>query len=222
MEREFWQSGWDRGRIGFHRSAVNPHLERFWPLLNVAPGAKVLVPLCGKSLDMLWLRDRGYRVVGVEIVRRAVEAFFTENGLAATTRPSGAFVLWAAEGIEIYEGDFFDLGAAEVAGVGAVYDRASLIALPPDLRRDYAARLRAVVPEKTNMLLITLDYPRGQMDGPPFAVSEEEVRALYGDSYEIAKLCSEDGLAANPQLRERGLNRLTETVYLLRARSNAA
>ena len=128
MNRDFWQARWDEGRIGFHQDDINPYLQRYWPALNVPQGAAVFVPLCGKSRDMLWLRDQGYSVVGVEIVPRAVEAFFAENDLAATHRPHGAFTLWESEGIKIYQGDFFEVTAQDVAGIGAVYDRASLIA----------------------------------------------------------------------------------------------
>jgi thiopurine S-methyltransferase len=218
MNREFWQTGWDQGRIGFHQHEINAYLRRHWSELGAAPRAKVFVPLCGKSLDMLWLRDQGHSVVGVEIVRRAVEAFFAENGLAAAARPSGPFLLWAADGIEIYEGDFFDLTASETVGVGAVYDRASLVALPPNERLNYAAHLKAILPGKTNLLLVTMEYPQAEMDGPPFSVAREEVAALYGDAFEIEPVGSKDVLAANPRFRDRGLSRLSENVYVLRAR----
>lgn len=218
MNREFWQAGWDRGRIGFHQHEVNPYLRRFWSTLEIRAGAKVFVPLCGKSLDMLWLRDQGHTVVGVEIVHRAVAAFFAENDLPATTRESGPFLLWTADGIEIYEGDFFDLAAARLEGVAAVYDRASLIALPPAMRQRYAARLSGILP-RADVLLVTMDYAQAEMDGPPFAVTEEEVAALYRDAFEIELLCREDVLAAYPAFRERGLTRLTEKVYRLRART---
>ncbi len=218
MQREFWQTGWDQGRTGFHRNNVNPYLQRYWSALGAAPGSRVFVPLCGKSLDLLWLRDRGHRVVGVEVVHRAVEAFFAENGLAAATAAKGPFVAWTADGIEILEGDFFDLTAEETGDVAAVYDRASLIALPPAMRQRYAAQLRAILPAAAKVLLITLEYPQADMDGPPFSVTEGEVAALYQESFEIERLCTEDGLAANAQLRERGLSRLTENVYALRPR----
>jgi thiopurine S-methyltransferase len=218
MDHTFWQSGWDEGRIGFHQQAVNPYLQRYWSRLNVAPGAKVFVPLCGKSLDMLWLRGQGHTVVGVEVVRRAVEAFFSENHLDAATHRKGAFVSWSADGVEIHQGDFFDLTAEETAGVAAVYDRASLVALPPAMRRSYAAHLRAILPDEVRILLVTMDYPQQEMKGPPFAVTEREVADLYGDAFEVEQAGSEEVLAANPRFRERGLSRLTERTYILRAR----
>jgi thiopurine S-methyltransferase len=217
MNRDFWQARWDEGRIGFHQDEVNPHLQRYWPGLAVPPGATVFVPLCGKSRDMLWLRDHGYFVIGVEIVPRAVEAFFAENGLTATQRPHGAFTLWESEDTKIFQGDFFDLAANDVAGIAAVYDRASLIALPPPIRQRYAAHLRAILPDKMNVLLVTMDYVQVEMDGPPFAVTVQEVAALYQDYFKIEQVYSEDILAANPRFQEQGLSRLLEKVYVLRA-----
>jgi len=215
MNRDFWQTRWDEGRIGFHQDEINPYLQRFWSTLNIAPGALVFVPLCGKSRDMLWLRDQGYAVIGVEIVPNAVEAFFAENDLRATHSQHGTFTRWESEGITIYQGDFFDLTAAELAGVDAVYDRASLIALPPSLRQRYVVHLRAILPSKMNVLLVTMDYPQAEMDGPPFAVTEEEVSTLHQGYFNIEQVYDEDILAANPRFQH--LTRLRERVYLLRA-----
>jgi len=218
MNRDFWQARWDEGRIGFHQDEVNPYLQRYWPSLSVSRGTTVFVPLCGKSRDMLWLRDQGYSVIGVEIVPRAVEAFFSENNLTVTRRPHGAFTLWESEDIKILQGDFFDLSADDVAGIAAVYDRASLIALPPAMRQRYAAQLRSILPSKMNVLLVTMDYLQTEMDGPPFAVTEQEVTVLYQEYFKIKLLCSEDILAANPRFQDQGLSRLLERIYVLMER----
>ena len=218
MNRDFWQARWDEGRIGFHQEHINPYLHRYWPTLKLAPGAAVLVPLCGKSRDMLWLRDQGYSVVGVEIVPRAVEAFFSENSLAAINRPQGAFTVWESEGVKIFQGDFFAITANDVAGIAAVYDRASLIALPPTMRQSYAAHLREILRDKVKVLLVTMDYPQAEMEGPPFAVTESEVEGLYQDHFKIEQAWSEDILAANPRFQEQGLGRLIEKVYVMWAR----
>lgn len=218
MNRDFWQARWDEGRIGFHQDDVNPYLQRYWPTLHVSPGAAVFVPLCGKSRDLLWLRDQGHTVIGVEIVPLAVAAFFSENDVAATHRPHGSFTLWESEGIKIFQGDFFAMTAQDVAGVAAVYDRASMIALPPAMRQSYATHLRTIVPTKVKSLLVTMDYPQVEMDGPPFAVSEQEVATLYQDYFKVEQVCSEDILAANPHFREQGLSHLLEKVYVLKAR----
>lgn len=221
MDREFWRARWEEGRIGFHQDNINPYLQRHWPALKAPPQATVFVPLCGKSRDMLWLRDRGHPVIGVELVPKAVAAFFEENALPVDRRPHGPFTLWQGDGIRIYQGDFFDLAADELAAVGAVYDRASLIALPPPLRRRYVAHLRTLLLTDVDILLVTMDYPQGEMEGPPFAVSEREVDALYQDAFRIEPACSEDILEANPRFREQGLSSLVERVYVLRARESS-
>ena len=218
MEREFWHTRWEEGRIGFHQADINPHLRRYWPAMQAESGATVFVPLCGKSRDMLWLRDQGHRVVGVEIIPRAVEAFFDENALTPRTRIHGAFTVWETEGITIFQGDFFDVSANDLDGIRVVYDRASLIALPPPLRARYAEHLRAILPKQPRVLLVTMDYPQHEMDGPPFAVTEQEVAALYQDHFTIEQLCSDDILAAEPRFQQQGLTSLMEKVYLLNAK----
>lgn len=218
MDLEFWQGRWDEGRIGFHQTEINPYLQRCWGRLGVSPGDTVFVPLCGKSKDMLWLRAQGYAVVGVEIVPRAVQAFFAENGLTAKTRRQGHFTLWEGEGIGLFCGDFFDLTAHDMVDVTGVYDRVSLIALPPALRKRYAEHLRAILPDGANILLVTMDYPQAEMEGPPFAVTEQEVETLYKDYFRIEPVCTEHILAVNPRFQEQGLSRLQERVYLLTPR----
>jgi thiopurine S-methyltransferase len=218
MQPEFWYERWQRGEIGWHLKEVNAHLEQHWHRLGTPAGAQVLVPLCGKTRDLLWLGAQGYRVLGVELSPIAVEAFFAENGLSPQVSAEGPFRRYQVDEIAILCGDFFHLSAAGVGGVSAVYDRASLIALPPALRGRYAEHLTAIAPAGTEGLLITLEYPQAEMDGPPFSVAEPEVTALFGRAFALSRLDDLDVLAENPRFRERGLSRLREKVYHLRRR----
>ncbi len=185
MTPEFWLQRWRENRIGFHQSQINSHLEACWPQLTVPPGSLVFVPLCGKSLDMLWFAGQGYRILGVEISPLAIKAFFEENRLMPTISQVGPFQFYPAGEIEIFCGDFFDLQPVHLTGVRAVYDRASLIALPPEMRKRYVRHLREILPPHTPILLITLDYPQMEREGPPFAVGKNEVRELFADGWEI-------------------------------------
>ncbi len=217
MHEDFWQQRWARNEIGFHLSEVNPYLQQFWPALNVAPGERVLVPLCGKSVDMLWLAEQGYRVLGVELAQAAVEAFFNEQNLLAEIDQVGAFRRYRSGAIEVLCGDFFRLTAADLLECRAFYDRAALIALPALLRERYAAHLTAILPSDCVGLLVTLDYPQAQMSGPPFAVSELEVEQLLtSPPWVVQVLESRDVLGENQRFVQRGLNRLDERVYRLR------
>lgn len=218
MHQEFWQERWDRGEIGFHLKDVNPFLRRHWPALELETDSCVLVPLCGKSLDLAWLAGQGLRVLGVELSEKAVEAFFAERDLVPEVTQQGVFRVYRSESIEIFCGDFFALTARDLGDCHALYDRAALIALPEDMRRRYVAHLTAILPTHCQALLVTLDYPQEQMDGPPFAVGDELVHQLYDADWHVELLDQVDALAGNWKFIERGLTRLEERCYRLRRR----
>lgn len=213
MEPKFWQERWARNQIGFHLPEVNPYLQRHWPPL--AEGAKVLVPLCGKSLDLMWLASQGLRVVGVELSEQAVEAFFSEQNLTPRITERGVSKVYQADSIEIWCGDFFALDAEVLADCTALYDRAALIALPPLMRAQYTDHLNAWLPAGCQGLLITLDYEQVQKAGPPFAVTDEEVQLLLGERWVLRVLQEQDILGESWKFVQDGVTRLEERVYQL-------
>ncbi|GAB5606067.1 thiopurine S-methyltransferase [Sideroxyarcus sp. TK5] len=215
MKKEFWLERWERAEIGFHQNEINPYLLKYWGELHAAQGGEVFVPLCGKSLDMVWLRERGHTVLGVELSAIAVRDFFSEQGKSPAHTHSEKFECCEAEGIRILCGDFFDLRKEDMAQVRAVYDRASLVALPPEMRERYARHLVEILPPGSQVLLVTFDYPQEQMPGPPFAVSEAEVRALYAPYAEIRFLEQADILEREPRFKARGVTRMQENIFLL-------
>lgn len=215
MKPEFWVQRWQANQIGFHQHQINPYLVHYWSRLSLPAGSEVFVPLAGKSLDMCWLRDQGHRVLGVELSPIAVNDFFKNAELAPQRERSGPFERCTGGDIELLCGDFFALDAARMAGVAAVFDRASLIAMPPQMRPDYAAHLIAILPDACPILLVTMEYPEGQMQGPPFPVGEDEVRQLFSDRFHIERLAQQDVLDEAPRFRERGLTSLVEKVFLL-------
>jgi thiopurine S-methyltransferase len=214
MDADFWLQRWQDNLTGFHQHEVNSRLETFWPRLQLTPGAQVFVPLCGKSVDMLWLREQ-YAVLGVELSPVAVEAFFTENGLEPDHGRQGEFSVCGTDRLTLLCGDFFDLQPGQLDRVRAVYDRASLIALPESMRARFAGHLTDLLPPATPMLLVTLDYDQPQMDGPPFSVTEQEVTELFAPRWSIQRLYEDDILARESRFSERGLSHLSEKVYLL-------
>ncbi|MDE1943210.1 MAG: thiopurine S-methyltransferase [Betaproteobacteria bacterium] len=214
MDKEFWLERWARNEIGFHQGDINPHLRRFWHEAAPASG-RVFVPLCGKSRDLLWLRDQGCPVLGVELSAIAAQAFFEENGLTPVRQSKPPFESFEARGVEILCGDFFNLDAAHLKDVTAVYDRAALVALPPELRARYAAHLADILPSGAQLLLVTFDYDQKEMGGPPFSVPVAEVEALFAGRAAIRQLARIDALADNPRFRERGASRIEEHVFLL-------
>ncbi|WP_426130464.1 thiopurine S-methyltransferase [Pseudomonas sp. DWP1b1] len=215
MEPTFWQERWALNQIGFHLPEVNPYLQRHWPQLALAEGSKVLVPLCGKSLDLMWLASHGLRVMGVELSEQAVEAFFSEQNLVPRITRRNAFTVYQADLIEVWCGDFFALDAEALIGCAALYDRAALIALPPLMRAQYAEQLSRLLPSGCQGLLITLDYDQTQKAGPPFAVTDEEVKVLFGSDWTLKVLQEQDVLQESWKFVQEGVTQLDERVYQL-------
>ena len=214
MSPDFWISRWNENKIGFHQRNINEYLQQYAGELNLREGDTVFVPLCGKSLDMLWLAGQGYRVLGVEVSRVAVDAFFEENALEVTTETDGNFIRYRSGVIEILCGDFFDLRKSHLADVRAIYDRAALIALPEPMRRRYAGIMESL-PHPAPILLVSIEYSADEMSGPPFSISGEELRSLF-PSYTITLLEEDDVLDENERFRERGLTSLAEKVYAMK------
>ena len=215
MNPEFWHERWRIGQIGFHQPAVDRHLIRHWPDLGLATNGRVFVPLCGKSLDLLWLRDRGHRVSGVELSAVAIESLCMQNGILASRRNVEAFDVYESANLTLYQGDFFTLSPALVGPIAAVYDRAALISWDPQLREAYVEHAARLTTPGTQTLLVTMEYPQSQMTGPPFSVTVDDVARLYAGNHSIQELSREDTLAREPRLRARGLTQLHEVCYRL-------
>lgn len=191
MEPDFWHSKWAKNEIGFHESDVNPLLVKHLPALGLAGGARVLLPLCGKTLDIHWLLDQGYRVVGVELSRLAIEQLFEELGATPAIAKIGPHWHYSAPGLDIFVGDFFDMTLEKLGQVDAIYDRAALVALPEAMRARYAAHL-TTISDHAPQLLICFEYDSRLMEGPPFPIVADEVTRHYQPTYEVTLLASGD------------------------------
>jgi thiopurine S-methyltransferase len=215
LQPEFWHDRWRKGQIGFHQSAVDRRLQQYWPDLGLATGSRVFVPLCGKSLDLLWLRERGHSVAGIDLSALALESFCMENGIAARRRTLGDLEVYETSDLQLYCGDLFALTAKLLGSVAAVYDRAALIAWTPEQRAAYGTHMTQLTSPGTQTLLITLEYAQAQMTGPPFSVSADDVERLYVQNHSIRVLGRHDILANEARLRSRGLTQLHEACYRL-------
>ncbi|MFF5865775.1 thiopurine S-methyltransferase [Pseudomonas sp. NPDC012596] len=214
MEPAFWHRKWADNQIGFHQAEASPYLQRYWPALGLAAGSRVLVPLCGKSLDLAWLAGQGHRVLGVELSRRALEDFFLEHGLAAQVSQHGAFEVWRSGDVELWCGDVFALQAEDVADCAGLYDRAALIALPAPMRERYKAMLTTLMPVGSKGMLVTLDYDQALLAGPPFSVRDAEVRQGFAD-WRIEALEVKELIEESPKFQQAGVTSLLERVYRL-------
>lgn len=202
---EPWLERWQEGRIGWHEEDGNASLKKHWR----ATGRTVLVPMCGKSVDMRWIAARGNRVVGIELSNIAVEAFFAEQDLAFEILQD-EFPRYDAIGVDIsiYCGNLFDLASIRC---DAHYDRGALIALPAAQRRAYALHVRSLLTDDAEQLLITLDYDEAIAKGPPFSITDDELLAYWPDLDCIEK--RDDIENAPPKFLDAGLKELTEKIW---------
>lgn len=216
MNPEFWQTRWQEKRIGFNQSDVNPLLIKYFADLNLPIGNRVFVPLCGKSIDMVWLAAQGYDVIGIELVESAVQEFFTEQNIAYTiTEHDKHPNIKCYQGkiseqtIDLWIADIFALSSDDIGHVDAVYDRAALIAMPAELRTQYSQQV-INLSQNAPQLLLTLNYDQNERAGPPFSISQEQVKQHYGNDYQMNKLEEEPStLNAAPEMA------VTEPVWLL-------
>ena len=187
-----WAARWNEGRIGFHQESVNAILCERWPELVPDEHCRVLVPLCGKSKDMLWLLRRGHTVVGVELCDVAVEAFFDENGLAFAIDDRGDHRVYVGKGdasrLSLIVGDFFQLRHRLEGSFDAVYDRAAIVALPRQRWDDYSETLDVLMSASAVGLMLTFEYPQSERRGPPFSVSLADVSGCFGSRWIVDML----------------------------------
>ena len=216
MNPEFWQERWQNKRIGFNQPEVNPLLIKYFSTLDLPASSRVFVPLCGKSIDMLWLIDQGYDVVGIELVESAVQEFFAENDISYTIKAHGEHSnIKCYQGqlleqtIKLWVADIFTLNSDYIGHVDAVYDRAALIAMPPELRPQYSQQVINLC-QNAAQLLLTLNYDQNERAGPPFSITHEQIQQYYSAHYHIHELESEASvLNAAPEMA------VTEHVWLL-------
>jgi thiopurine S-methyltransferase len=215
MEPERWLRAWEEGRTRFHRGTVEPFLAAHWPALAVPAGARVLVPLCGKAYDLIWLAEQGYEVTGVELSPIACEAFFREHGITPEVTPQGAFTAWRGPRVTLLQGDIFHL---DLPPFDAAYDRAATVALDPERRSRYAEVLRRHLLPGAPALLVTRVYPQDEASGPPFSVDPNEVQRLYGAAFHTTELTRHDLTDEEETRTVWKLSSLYEAAWQLRRR----
>ena len=200
---EAWLERWQIGRTGWHEPEGNASLKRYW----THSGRRVLVPLCGKTPDLLWLESKGNAVTGVELSELAVIAFFEENELEYT-RTSNRFDAVERE-LTLICGDYFEYD--EPGGHDALYDRGSLVALPADIRPKYVDHTRRLLSDDAHLFVIAVEYDQAQAEGPPFSLSADEVQSYWPD---LERRDRYDDLAnCPPKFIDAGLQAFYEVVW---------
>jgi len=213
MDKNFWLKAWEDNNIAFHETQVNDYLTRFFAKLQPVTEA-ILVPLCGRSVDLLWLLKHHSKVVGVELSKIAVESFWRERGITPELEQRGVYTVYSFEQCKILLGDFFKLRTSDIGKVSAVYDKGCLVALPPELRIKYVDLMKNLLCKGTKMLLIAVEYDKVVVT-PPFPVTQTDITQLYGDAFSITLLAKEKMKNIAPSWEEKGVDELTRCIYFL-------
>ena len=211
-----WLKFWENNETNWHGDKITQELVEYFELFELEPRDKVFVPLCGKSLDMLYIMNQSFSVVGVEISEIGVRQFFSENNLAYKITKVDDFDLYSTENLEIYCGDFFALTSKHLNNVKSVFDRKSLIALEPEVRQKYVKHLNDIISLGARILLVTLQYPQYQMSGPPFSVDKSEVESLFSMAFESQELRSFNDIENESKLTRAGVDYINNAAYYLR------
>lgn len=247
-----WSARWDAQRTSWHLTDVNPYLKRYMKELlpggSGGLGPRILVPLCGKAVDVGFLARNGYRVLGVEGVAKAVDELAAEcsatgaavpvalppdvdptrfRARALMPRTDAETATTMPQPVIVLEGDFLALGPKEaevLVPLDAAFDRGGLVAVEPGDRPRYVQVLADMVAPGGRVLLVVTEhdpFANGSL-GPPFEVTEAEVRTLCAERFDVKLLVREDRLDQDKGMRERGASRFHEVVYLLTRRAPPA
>lgn len=211
MQPQFWYERWMEDRIGFHQETINSQLEACWPR---SADQRILVPLCGKSLDLRFLADFG-SVVGVELSKIAIRDFFSEWDTAPLVSSVEGTSSSTANNVTLLEANFFDVPSSFAANFTHAYDRAAMIALPPEMQMDYVRKLSELLQSSGQVLCITIEYPEDELSGPPFSIGVDAMSARASPYFDIECLSSENTWRPDSRLADEGLTELITHVFRL-------
>lgn len=217
MELSYWQSRWRKGNTGFHLDEVYDGLKYGFSHLDLPDSPAVLVPLCGKSLDLIWLSEKCFKVIGVETSEIAIQQFFCRHSLEYSMQNFGTFTVYKSNNLELWCGDFLKIPPKKVDPIHLIYDKAAIVALPKRMRPAYSEKLKEFCNNNTQILMQYFTYPQDEMNGPPFSVPSEEISAYFEPDFQIQTLKKENlRLQYYQKFQKRGLkSQLIEYLLLL-------
>ena len=178
---DFWQKRWDSGTTRWRRPDIHPSLQQFTNkvFFDYFPsgGARILVPLCGKTVDMAHLATKRKvgQVVGIDGVRKAVEAFAQENPdleVKSMEACPEKVEKWQGNSITLIIGDFFEVDKTDFGEVcDGAWDRGSLVAIKPERREKYVEQIGKLMNKDGRILLSTFVH-RNRDKSPSYAAQK--------------------------------------------------
>jgi thiopurine S-methyltransferase len=220
MSNQLWISKWKRNDISFHQHSINPLFQKYLPLLGLSAGDCLLVPLCGKTVDMDWLAKQGFHVIGVELSELAIEAYFEALKVKPEKHLDGCFTKWSYGNTEIWCGDIFDLKMMDLRDIKVLYDNASLTAFPADKRIQYVRHFSDNLAPDCQILLITDETPDEQQFNSVKSI-DSELTALYSSDYHIELLHGTNCIKKDPENPQAADQPMQEKVYLIKRQNRS-
>ncbi len=217
MNNEFWLNKWKTNDIAFHEKDANPDLINYLSELNLHQGDCIFVPFCGKSKDMLWLAEKGFNVIGVELSTIACNDFFSELNITPTIVQKPKFSVYQYKNIKLFCGDLFDLTSADLSSVKAIYDCKALIALPFNLRKKYVDHIISCTQTKINILVLTRES-NSVVTPPPFPINKAEIDLLFNSHFDVKQIKNRPLPSIPERLVKKGYADISECVYLISER----
>jgi|TARA_B110000090_G_scaffold134882_1_gene148459 thiopurine S-methyltransferase len=228
MKVSFWHKCWEQSRIGFHQDQVHPFLSQYlFPLIN-KQDRHVFVPFSGKTLDMRWLAQH-MKVSGSELSEIACRDFFSEGNIDSQIKvyqecqSDVKFQQFSSDSITLWQGDFFKLNAKHIISeqnllIDWIYDRAALIALPIEMQQAYVNHLVSFIGKGTKLFLISVEFPSQEMSGPPFPITEQDIKQLFLSANKHCKIeCIASRELENKRFAQRNfeVSHLLERLYII-------
>lgn len=217
MEHKFWHKKWEKNEIGFHLDSYNPILTKHWIDFksNFSKLGSVLIPLCGKSKDILFFSDMGLKVTGVELSEDAIIAFFKENNLAYNVSIVNNSKLYSCleKDIQIFNCDILTLSHKDLGKVEMIYDRASIVALPQKIRTDYVKWIHEIKNNETKVFMNVFEFDAP--NGPPFSITLSDIKNYFSDSFTVTLIESIDIEAHKIQIHKNDISWLKSQIYFL-------
>lgn len=217
MQLEFWNDVWrEQDQPMFDQKTPNSLLLQTYSQWAPPAGSKIFVPLCGRSIDMSWIRAQGHAILGIECAESAVKSYFELHYHDYKLIPHfNAYTTYEADLCTILVGDFFHLDTKFTEDCLGCYDRASLVAMPAKMRIDYSQKMAQLMPPGSRTLLLTFEYETPDVIGPPFSVKALEIQDLYGANFQIKELQRIKTIPKNPKFLDAGIPSVSEVVTLL-------
>ncbi|MBC7429440.1 MAG: hypothetical protein H7336_12555 [Bacteriovorax sp.] len=202
----FWNQVWQDGTIRFHQNVFNSQMVSKFRDVDLN-GKTVLIPLAGKTRDILFFLEKGAQVTAVEFVEQAIIEFFENNEIQYTKIGN----LYQCENLKFYAMDFFAFTTEKKFDV--LFDRASQVVFAPAERPYYYQHMSTLIDTHTMLLLGAIEHTGPADFGPPHKISQAEVKNAYEKMGITLKKFSEQQDTTNEKLQAMGVNVMT-SYYL--------